>query len=243
VRLTSPPLPPRALVWLEQQGITTRQHLNEHGVVTLYLQFKAAGQSVTTRLLFALEAAARGRHWNELDEHDKAALKAQLAAHPPVRLSPPQDEAQRFMTRALQLADEAARHGEVPVGAVVVKDGIIIGEGHNQPVGRCDPSAHAEMQALRQAGQHLGNYRLSGCDLYVTLEPCPMCSGAMLHARIDRVIYAAADAKTGAAGSVIDLFAERRLNPHTACFSGVLAAEAAARLSDFFRQKRLGHEA
>jgi len=242
VRLTSPPLPPKALIWLEQQGITTRQQLRERGVVATFLLFKAAGLSVTTRLLYALEAAARGVHWSALNENDQLALKQEMAAHRPVRMPPDPGDAVRFMARALELADQAAAKGEVPVGAIVVKNGVIIGEGHNQPVSSHDPSAHAEMLALRQAAARLGNYRLGDCDLYVTLEPCPMCSGAMMHARLDRIIYAAADAKTGVAGSVIDLFAERRLNAHTACFGGILAEEAATRLSDFFRSRRRAHE-
>jgi len=242
VRLSSPPLPPKAIAWLAQQGITTQQQLALRGAVSTFLLFKAAGHTVTTRLLFALEAALRGQHWSALDENDHRALLSQLVSHPPVRMPPPAPEAEQFMQRALALAEQAARQGEVPVGALVARQGQIIAEGWNQPVALSDPSAHAEMLALRQAAQALGNYRLNGCDLYVTLEPCPMCCGAMLHARIDRVIYATRDDKTGAAGSVIDLFAERRLNAHTACFHGVLAEEASTQLSEFFRQRRRAHE-
>jgi tRNA(adenine34) deaminase len=236
--LTSPPLPPKAIDWLAQQGISSVEALRTVGVVRCFLLFKAAGLHVTTRLLYALEAMARGIHWNQLTERDQRQLQQQLAAHPPVRLPPAPDSAIRFMQRALELADQASAQGEVPVGAVVVKEGKIIAEGYNQPVSLHDPSAHAEMLALRRAAQELGNYRLSGCDLYITLEPCIMCSGAVLNARIDRVIFAASEPRTGAAGSVTDLFAERRLNTHTACFGGILAEEASQRLSDFFRQKR-----
>lgn len=238
MRLTSPPLPPKALSWLARQGISTRQQLRARGIVTTFLLFKASGQSVTTRLLFALEAAARGVHWSELSDAERLELKIRLAAHAPVRMPPEPQQARQYMARALQLADQAVLAGEVPVGALVVRQGLIIGEGHNQPRSRCDPSAHAEILALRQAALTMGNYRLSGCDLYVTLEPCPMCSGAMLHSRLDRVIYAAADSKTGAAGSVINLFAETRLNAHTACFGGVGASESSARLATFFSQRR-----
>lgn len=236
--LSSPPLPPKAVAWLAQQGILDAQQLRACGVVKTFLLFKAAGLSVTSRLLYALEAAARGQHWSDLSESDRQSLQYQLAIHPPVRLPPEAESAEHFMLRALELADIAARQGEVPVGALVVQQGVIIGEGYNQPRGLCDPSAHAEMLALRQAASAIGNYRLSGCDLYVTLEPCPMCSGAILNARIDRVIFAASEAKTGAAGSVIDLFSNTQLNPHTACFSGVQSQAAAARLSDFFLKKR-----
>jgi tRNA(adenine34) deaminase len=142
------------------------------------------------------------------------------------------------MREALALAREADAAGEVPVGAVVVKDGAVIGRGHNRPVSGHDPTAHAEIQALREAAAALGNYRLDGCELFVTLEPCAMCSGAMLHARVARVVYGAADPKTGAAGSVVDLFAEPRLNHQTQVQGGVLAHECGALLSDFFRRRR-----
>ena len=119
-----------------------------------------------------------------------------------------------YMREALQLASLAAEAGEVPVGAVVVRDSEIIGRGYNQPISRSDPTAHAEVMALRNAAQHAGNYRLTKCDLYVTLEPCCMCVGAIMHARIERVFFGAPDAKTGACGSVLNLFAEPRLNHH-----------------------------
>lgn len=143
-----------------------------------------------------------------------------------------------FMRAALELARQAEQCGEVPVGAVVVKDGVIIGRGSNAPIGRHDPSAHAEMLALRDAAQNVGNYRLVGCELYVTLEPCLMCVGAMFHARIARVIFGASDPKTGAAGSVLDLFEEQRLNHHAEVLGGVLAAECGSVLSQFFAARR-----
>jgi tRNA(adenine34) deaminase len=119
-----------------------------------------------------------------------------------------------MMREALSLAGDAATRGEVPVGAVVVSDDTVIGRGFNCPISRADPTAHAEIRALREAAAALGNYRLTGCTLYVTLEPCAMCAGAIMHARIRRVVYGAADPKTGACGSVVDLFAESRLNHH-----------------------------
>jgi tRNA(adenine34) deaminase len=145
---------------------------------------------------------------------------------------------QRFMREALAQAQLALQAGEVPVGAVVVQGDRIVGRGHNAPVGSHDPTAHAEIQALREAARTLGNYRLDGCELFVTLEPCAMCSGAMLHARLARVVYGAADAKTGAAGSILDLFAQQRLNHQTALVVGVLADECGALLTRFFRQRR-----
>lgn len=143
-----------------------------------------------------------------------------------------------MMREALSLAAEAAARGEVPVGAVVVSDGAVIGRGFNCPISAADPSAHAEIRAMREAATVLGNYRLPGCTLYATLEPCAMCAGAIMHARIARVVYGAADPKTGACGSVVDLFAERRLNHHAEVTSGVLADECGGMLSAFFAGRR-----
>ncbi len=143
-----------------------------------------------------------------------------------------------YMRMALALATQAAAAGEVPVGAVVVHDGVVVGRGFNQPISGMDPSAHAEIMALRDAGRTLGNYRLPGCDLYVTLEPCIMCSGAIMHARVRRVIFGANDLKTGACGSVLDLFAEQRLNHHTSVTGAVLAEDAVTLLQKFFADRR-----
>jgi tRNA(adenine34) deaminase len=143
-----------------------------------------------------------------------------------------------YMQEALKLAAQAAALGEVPVGAVVVRDGAIIGRGYNQPIAGSDPTAHAEIMAMRDAGKTLGNYRLADCDLYVTLEPCVMCSGAIMHARIRRVSYGARDPKTGACGSAIDLFAQTQLNHHAEVNGGMLADEAVDLLQDFFARRR-----
>jgi tRNA(adenine34) deaminase len=146
------------------------------------------------------------------------------------------DEA--MMRRAIALARIGAEQGEVPVGALVVLDGEVVGEGYNAPVSRHDPSAHAEIQALRAAAGRVGNYRLAGASLYVTLEPCVMCAGAMMHARVSRLIYGAPDPKTGACGSVVDMFAETRLNHHTQVAGGVLAEECGELLRAFFQARR-----
>lgn len=162
-----------------------------------------------------------------------------------------------YMRAALELAGQAQDAGEVPVGAVVVKDGEIIGRGFNSPITRHDPSAHAEMMALRDAAQRLGNYRLVGCELFVTLEPCLMCAGAIMHARIKRLVYGASDFKTGVCGSVLDAFGEIaalnpthhsplatlqpevvRLNHHAEVTGGVLAEECSLMLSNFFAMRR-----
>ena len=142
------------------------------------------------------------------------------------------------MQIALELASQAAAVGEVPVGALVVKDGVIIGRGYNAPISLHDPSAHAEIQAMRDAAQTLGNYRLAGCTLYVTLEPCAMCCGAIQHARIARLVYGASDPKTGACGGVINLMTEPRLNHHTEVDGGLMAEQCGALLSQFFAKRR-----
>lgn len=143
-----------------------------------------------------------------------------------------------FMRLALEQAQLAWQRGEVPVGAVLVCDGAVVAAGFNQPINTHDPTAHAEIVVLRAAAAQLGNYRLPGCTLYVTLEPCAMCSGAMMHARIARVVYAARDPKTGACGSVLDLFAQENLNHHAVVAGGVLAEDASALLKAFFAERR-----
>jgi tRNA(adenine34) deaminase len=142
------------------------------------------------------------------------------------------------MGLALAQAHAAAAAGEVPVGAVIVKNGQVIATGRNAPIASHDPTAHAEVLALREAAQVLGNYRLEGCTLYVTLEPCAMCSGAMLHARLDRVVFGAADPRTGVAGSVLNLFSNQQLNHQTQITDGVLAQECGQLLKDFFKPRR-----
>lgn len=143
-----------------------------------------------------------------------------------------------WMSEALALAEAALARGEVPVGAVVVCEGRIVGSGGNAPIARSDPTAHAEIVALREAAAALGNYRLPACELFVTLEPCAMCAGAILHARLARLVFGATDPKTGACGSVIDLFARRELNHHTRVERGVAAERCAALLTGFFAARR-----
>ena len=145
---------------------------------------------------------------------------------------------QRYMERALALAEAAARQGEVPVGALVVMEGRIIGEGWNSPITDHDPTAHAEIVALRKAAAKVGNYRLVGASLYVTLEPCAMCSGAMLHARLARVVFGAFDPRTGAAGSVLDVLNTSKLNHRVDLLGGVRADACAGQLQAFFRSRR-----
>ncbi|MEW7847408.1 tRNA adenosine(34) deaminase TadA [Massilia aurea] len=151
---------------------------------------------------------------------------------------PEHERHEQFMALALAQAQLAWDRGEVPVGAVVVKDGEVIATGFNQPISGHDPTAHAEIVALRAAAEKLGNYRLPGCELYVTLEPCIMCSGAMMHARLARVVYAATDPKTGACGSVVNPFGEPSLNHQTQVLGGVLAVQASSLLRAFFAERR-----
>ncbi|HEY1772301.1 MAG TPA: tRNA adenosine(34) deaminase TadA [Gammaproteobacteria bacterium] len=145
---------------------------------------------------------------------------------------------EKWMREALLLARQAEAAGEVPVGAVLVKDGAVLGAGWNQPIGAHDPTAHAEVMALRAAAKSLGNYRLTGSTLYVTLEPCAMCAGAMVHARVARLVYGAPDPKTGAAGSVFDLTRSDKLNHRLEVEGGVLAEECGGLLKDFFTRRR-----
>jgi tRNA(adenine34) deaminase len=154
----------------------------------------------------------------------------------PVQVAHMSDE--EAMQIALAQAHLAALVGEVPVGAVVLHQGVVIAMAHNAPIAQNDPSAHAEMLALRASAAHLGNYRLDNCELFVTLEPCAMCVGAILHARLKRVVYGAADPKTGAAGSVLNLFGQPQLNHHTEVLGGVLAPDCANVLQTFFRRQR-----
>ena len=144
----------------------------------------------------------------------------------------------QFMQQALEQAGLAALAGEVPVGAVIVRNGEVVARAFNQPITKQDPSAHAEMLVLRQAALSEENYRLPGTTLYVTLEPCIMCAGAMLHARVNRIVYGAADPKTGAAGSVLDVFSSKQINHQTVVEGGVMAQECGQLLRDFFKERR-----
>jgi len=144
----------------------------------------------------------------------------------------------QFMQQALEQAQLAALAGEVPVGAVLVRDGLVISRAFNKPISDHDPSAHAEILALRQAAMADENYRLPGATLYVTLEPCTMCAGAILHARLDRIVYGATDPKTGAAGSVLDVFSSKQINHQTSVEGGVMGEECGQLLRDFFKGRR-----
>ncbi|WP_373741499.1 tRNA adenosine(34) deaminase TadA [Neisseria sp.] len=236
--LTTPPLAPKTLSALHRLGIRSLDDLRARGAVATFLLLKAAGCTVTRSTLWQLEALLRGIRAQDLGADDKTALQAALQTHPPVAVFPPPSEMQDFMRLALAQAERAAAAGEIPVGAVVVKDGTVIAAAHNRCIGDRNISHHAEILALAQAGVALHNYRLDGCDVYITLEPCTMCASALIQARVARVVFGAAEPKTGAAGSVINLFENSALNKHTAVSGGVLADECAALLQDFFARRR-----
>ncbi len=162
------------------------------------------------------------------------------SAFPMISASPSESSDEHFMRRALHLAECARREGEVPIGALIVQGGEVVGEGWNRPIAATDPTAHAEISALRAAARHLGNYRLPDCTLYVTLEPCAMCAGALVHARIARLVFGAAEPKTGAVKSCMTLLEQPGLNHRVAWQGGVLAEECGQLLADFFRARRGG---
>ncbi|WP_321814463.1 MULTISPECIES: tRNA adenosine(34) deaminase TadA [unclassified Paraburkholderia] len=174
----------------------------------------------------------------DANEPNLTSVEASEAAVPASTTDPITERDRHFMRLAQAAADQARAAGEVPVGAVLVRGDEVIATGFNHPIGTHDPSAHAEMAALRAAGSALGNYRLPGCELYVTLEPCLMCAGAIMHARISRVVYGARDPKTGACGSVVDAFSNEQLNHHTSVMGGVLETECGDALRDFFAERR-----
>jgi tRNA(adenine34) deaminase len=223
--------------WLVDTGFVRRSDFGSdyrRGALPAWLA--AAAEGLGPREVTDAVAQAR----EDRDAQRAAKRQAWLASQIQVTEQPAEsiDADETFMRLALDQAHNAWALAEVPVGAVVVKDGQVIATGFNQPIGNSDPTAHAEIQAMRAAAELLGNYRLSHCELYVTLEPCAMCAGAMQHARIKRLVFGAGDPKTGACGSVVDLFGEPRLNPHTHVRGGVLAADSGAMLSRFFAERR-----
>ena len=236
--LATPPFAPSVLHALHGQGIFHTEDLRRADPCRVFLLLKQQQAGLTRSVFWHLAAAADGCTAPELDAARREWWQRRLRDCPPVAQFPPQAEMETLMRAALAQARQAAEAGEVPVGAVAVHNGRIIAAAHNGCIGGCHIGLHAEMRVLAQAGQVLQNYRLNECDVYVSLEPCCMCAGALIQARVRRVVYAAAEPKTGAAGSVLDVFAERRLNTHTAVLGGVLADEAQALLQQFFRQQR-----
>ena len=234
--------------WLVDLGFVERSDRGSdyrRGALPSWLQ--AAAEQLDAQQLLEAVQRARAAHESERQARKQAWLARAAAAievteegHAEVA-EPPQTSADPdaiFMAMALDQAHNAWAMGEVPVGAVLVREGQVLATGFNQPIANHDPTAHAEIQAMRAAATLLGNYRLAGCTLYVTLEPCAMCAGAIQHARMARLVYGARDPKTGACGSVVDLFSEAKLNHHTVVNGGVLAGRCGKLLSDFFAERR-----
>ena len=223
---------------LNQLGLATPQDIANLGAVKVFLLLKELGLTPTKSVLWRLDATARGVSLGEIDEARKKVLSGCLKNHPPVAIFPSVAKMQHFMGVALEEAQKAAEEGEVPVGAVVVQNGTVIAATHNT----CEKDGvvfhHAELNALTQAMTVLGSSRLCDCDLYITLEPCLMCAGAILHARVRRLIFAAFEPKTGVAGSLNNVFADKKFNHHTAILSGVCEKEAQNMLKAFFSVRR-----
>lgn len=236
--LTTPPLPPKTIQMLHQLGIDSVEALREMGAVTAFLLLKANKLSVTEHLLWQLIGLTDNCSPFDLSEQDKSNWRQKVKNHAPVACFPTQEEMHYWMRIALQQAEKAYDNNEIPVGAVVVYDQQLIGMGFNQCIAHHNISHHAEIQALASAGKVRNNYRLDNCDVYVTLEPCAMCASALIQARISRVIFGAAEPKTGAAGSILNLFNQNSLNKHTALLGGILADNSLDLLKRFFQYKR-----
>jgi len=220
-------------------GITDLAKFCQLDTISVFFLLKNIGYPTTPQLLYQLDAARRRINWHHINQKERKLLRKALRANLPVQAPfPTKEEIAQFMGIALQLANEAKIKDEVPIGAVVVKNHQIIGQGHNSTITQQSPFAHAELLALQEAAKKIGNYRLVNCDLYVTLEPCIMCAGAILQARIKRLIFGTKEPKSGSAGSVINIFADHQLNAHTAIFGPVAPANCAKQLTNFFRQKR-----
>ena len=236
--LTTPPLAPKVVSTLATFNIRTIEDLQEINPCHAFLLLKKSGLSITQSVFWQLVGLCCQQIPDDLDVLEREKWLLQLQNTPPVAIFPSQDTMQYYMKLALEQAKIAANYNEIPVGAVVVYRGQVIASAYNRCVQDCSISHHAEILALAMAGKVLGNYRLNECDIYVSLEPCAMCASAILQARVARVIFAAPEPKTGAAGSVINLFADKRLNAHTAVCGGVLADESQVMLQQFFRQRR-----
>ena len=227
MKLTTPPLAPKVVEKLAQWGILSVADLCELNPCHAFLLLKQSGLTVTKSVFWQLVALCEQTNWQE-----------KLNSYPPVALFPTDEHMAENMRVALAQARLAAQIGEIPVGAILLHQGKIIAQAHNLCVAGHSVCQHAEIQVIEQSGKILQNYRLDECDLYVTLEPCAMCAGAIVQARIRRLIFAAPEPKMGAAGSGLNIFANKRLHSHTAVKSGILADESKAILQQFFQQKR-----
>ncbi|MCT6881716.1 MAG: tRNA adenosine(34) deaminase TadA [Snodgrassella alvi] len=236
--MTTPPLPHKTITFLKQINIHNVEDLRRRGPITTFLQLRNISTGTTERVLWQLIALAENCNVQSIGTEEKEYWRQQLKQHPPVAIFPAKENMEFWMRHALMAAHQAQLLDEVPVGAVVVYKNNIIGLGYNRCITDHNVSHHAEIQALTEASQKQKNYRLQECDVYVTLEPCAMCASALIQARVHRVIYGAAEPKTGAAGSVVDLFADRRLNQHTAILGGIMESESRQILQQFFCKRR-----
>ncbi len=236
--MTTPPLPHKTITILKQLDIHNVEDLKRRGPITTFLQLRNISTGTTERVLWQLIALVENCSVQIIGTKEKEYWRQQLKQHPPVAIFPAKENMESWMRHALMAAHQAQLLGEVPVGAVVVYKNNIIGLGYNRCITDHNVSYHAEIQALTEASQKQRNYRLQECDVYVTLEPCAMCASALIQARVHRVIYGTQEPKTGAAGSVIDLFSNRQLNSHTAILGGVMAEESQQLLQQFFHHKR-----
>ena len=233
-----PPLPKQVQTDLAHFGIRNAQDLRHADPCRVFLLLKQNG-GITKRVFWQLAALAQGlEHTAQLSDSARAVWEQRLRDCPPVALFPPPNEMEKWMRVALLEAKRAGEAGEIPVGAVVVHKGNIIAGAGNACIARNSVGAHAEILALEKAGKMLHNYRLNDCDVYVSLEPCCMCASALIQARVRRVIYAAPEPKTGAAGSITNLFALKTLNAHTAVLGGIMAEQSQELMRSFFRQRR-----
>lgn len=239
--LSTPPLPPKLIILLNQMGIFTVSDLAKHNPCRVFLLLKSQQKGgMTLSVFWKLVALVEGCLAHELSETQRLFWQTQLREFPPVAVFPPETEMMNYMQEALNEAQKAVLQGEIPVGAVVVYQNEIIARAHNRCVAEHSACHHAELLALMQASQVLQKERLVDCDLYVSLEPCAMCAGAILHARIKRLIFGAHEPRMGSVGSIVNLLSNPKLNAHTAVYSGILAEESAQLLKDFFVQKRSG---
>lgn len=236
MKLTTPPLAPKVVQKLAEWRVYSVQDLRDFDPCRAFLLLKKSGLTVTQTVFWQLVQLCESAR--DLLPEQREFWQAKLQQFPPVALFPSLHEMATFMRVALAQAEQAACMGEVPVGAVLVRHGEIVAQAHNLCVSRHSVCQHAEIQVIEQAGKKMQNYRLNDCDLYVTLEPCIMCAGAIVQSRVQRLIFAAPEHKTGAAGSVLNVFADKRLNAHTAVHSGILAEESLLILQNFFQLRR-----
>ena len=238
MKLTTPPLAPKVVEKLAQWDILSVADLCKLNPCHAFLLLKQSGLTVTKSVFWQLVALCEQTQIAHLSLEQRTNWQEKLNSYPPVALFPTDEHMAENMRVALAQARLAAQIGEIPIGAILLHQGKIIAQAHNLCVAGHSVCQHAEIQVIEQAGKILQNYRLDECDLYVTLEPCAMCVGAIVQARIRRLIFAAPEPKMGAAGSVLNIFANKRLNSHTAVKSGILADESKAILQQFFQQKR-----